>query len=57
MNVLNSLHPIGVEVRTQRVRERVVEVAEGMAEALPGYTFPPFRTGSPLQPATRGGRP
>jgi hypothetical protein len=45
MNVLNTFHPIGVEVRTQAVREHVVEVAEGVAEALPGYTFPPFRTG------------
>jgi len=47
MNVLNSLHPIGVQIRTDNVRAHVVEVAEGLAEALPGYTFPPFRTGGP----------
>jgi YVTN family beta-propeller protein len=56
MNVLNSLHPVGVEVRTHRVREHVVEVAEGMAEALPGYTFPPYRTGGPPLPPTRDER-
>ena len=59
MNVLNTFHPTGVEVRTHNVREHVVEVATGAAEALPGYTFPPFRTGGlPPPEATKpGGRP
>jgi hypothetical protein len=58
MNVLNTFHPIGVEVRTHNVREHVVEVATGAAEALPGYTFPPFRTGGlpPAEAPREGGR-
>jgi hypothetical protein len=45
MNVLNSFHPIGVEVRTDNVRAHVVEVAEELLEALPAYTFPSYRVG------------
>src|ERR1700687_134467 len=44
MNVLNSFHPIGVEVRTGRLRQYVAELGEGLTDLLPGYTFPVFRT-------------
>jgi len=44
MNVLNSFHPIGVEVRTGRLRQYVPELGEGLTDLLPGYTFPIFRT-------------
>ena len=47
MNVLNLLHPIGVEVRTRRIREHVVEVREGLLEAFPDYTYPNFRVPGP----------
>jgi DNA-binding beta-propeller fold protein YncE len=43
MNILNSFHPIGVEVRTDDLRERVVEVRRDFANAFPGYTYPGFR--------------
>jgi DNA-binding beta-propeller fold protein YncE len=49
MNVLNWFHPIGVEVRTDRLRAHVVELGTGVADLAPGYTFPGFRTpGLPL---------
>lgn len=53
MNVLNLLHPIGVEVRTQRIREHVLEVREGLLEAFPDYTYPNFRVSGPA-PAAPG---
>jgi DNA-binding beta-propeller fold protein YncE len=43
MNILNSFHPIGVEVRTDDLRDRVVEVRRDFANAFPGYTYPGFR--------------
>jgi hypothetical protein len=43
MNVLNAFHPIGVEVSTRAIRERVVEVREGLLDAFPDYTYPNFR--------------
>lgn len=53
MNVLNLLHPIGVEVRTKPIREHVLEVREGLLEAFPDYTYPNFRVLGPV-PATPG---
>ena len=48
MNVLNELHPIGVEVSTRIIREHVVELGESLLDVFPGYTFPDFRArGSP----------
>ncbi|WP_428338695.1 LamG-like jellyroll fold domain-containing protein [Mycobacterium sp.] len=49
MNVLNWFHPIGVEVRTDRLRTHVVELAE-LGDLFPGYTFPVFRNPGVLQP-------
>jgi DNA-binding beta-propeller fold protein YncE len=43
MNVLNELHPIGVEVDTRIVREHVVELRDSLLDVFPGYTFPRFR--------------
>jgi hypothetical protein len=47
MNVLNLLNPIGVEVRTHRIRDHVVEVREGLIDAFPDYTYPNFRVPGP----------
>ncbi|MGW7528520.1 LamG-like jellyroll fold domain-containing protein [Streptomyces sp. NPDC054783] len=49
MNILNVLHPIGVEVSTRAVREHVIEVRGETLAANPDYTFPKFRvrTGAP----------
>jgi hypothetical protein len=43
MNILSFFHPIGVEVQTRRLRERVVEVRDNLLNAFPGYTYPDFR--------------
>lgn len=42
MNALNTFHPIGVEVITEAVRERVIEIREGLLSAFPDYTYPHF---------------
>lgn len=47
MNILNAFHPIGVEVMTQALRERVVELQGGALEANPDYTYPKFRVRGP----------
>jgi hypothetical protein len=47
MNVLNAFHPVGVEVITQAIREKVIEVREGLIEVFPAYTFPEFRVRGP----------
>jgi hypothetical protein len=43
MNVLHTLHPIGVEVVTRRLREAVVELRGDALDADPRYTYPQFR--------------
>jgi hypothetical protein len=43
MNVLDSLHPIGVEVRTEDLRQHVPEVEHDQTKAFPAYSFPNFR--------------
>jgi YVTN family beta-propeller protein len=48
MNILNAFHPIGVEVSTRALRERVIEVREGLLDAFPDYTYPNFRARGPL---------
>lgn len=47
MNVLNAFHPVGVEVATQAIREKVIEVREELMEVFPAYTFPEFRVRGP----------
>ncbi len=44
MNVLDAYHPIGVEVRTDRLRSHVVEIEHDPTKAFPAYSFPDFRT-------------
>ncbi|MFI6041868.1 LamG-like jellyroll fold domain-containing protein [Nocardia sp. NPDC051321] len=44
MNVLNELHPIGVEFDTGVIRKRVPELKAGQLEFLfPAYTYPTYR--------------
>jgi hypothetical protein len=48
MNILNALHPVGVEVDTRIIRERVRELqAGGLLELFPAHTFPDFRARGP----------
>lgn len=44
MNVLDAFHPIGVEVRTDRLRKRVREIEQDPTKAFPAYSFPNFRS-------------
>jgi len=42
MNVLNVLHPAGVEVNTSELRAHVAELS-GVLDLFPAYTYPDFR--------------
>jgi DNA-binding beta-propeller fold protein YncE len=53
MNVLNELHPIGVEIDTGVVRAHVLELRAGLQDVYPGYTYPGFRFGRLKPPVTR----
>jgi hypothetical protein len=44
MNLLDALHPIGVEVRTGRIRKYVREIEQDPTKAFPAYSFPNFRS-------------
>ncbi|MGA5823993.1 LamG-like jellyroll fold domain-containing protein [Kitasatospora sp. NPDC094028] len=57
LNIVNWFHPIGVEVRTDRLRAHVRELSGASADAdlLPDYTFPTFHTSD--QPPSRFHRP
>ncbi|HEY5005011.1 MAG TPA: beta-propeller fold lactonase family protein, partial [Ktedonobacteraceae bacterium] len=48
MNILNAFHPVGVEVTTSIIRDRVIEVKGQLRNAFPGYTYPNFRVRGPL---------
>ncbi|WP_207400458.1 hypothetical protein, partial [Actinomadura fibrosa] len=50
LNILNALHPVGVEIDTQIVRDHTVEVRGDLAAANPAFTFPKFRVRSLLPP-------
>jgi DNA-binding beta-propeller fold protein YncE len=56
MNVLNELHPIGVEIDTRIVREHVVELRAGLIDVFPRFTFPDFRAGRRQPPPVQRGR-
>lgn len=43
MNVLNELHPIGVEIDTRMLRAHVVELRAGLLDVFPAYTYPTYR--------------
>lgn len=47
MNMLNTFHPIGVEVITRALRTHVVELQDGALDANPDYTYPKFRVRGP----------
>ncbi|MGI5405328.1 LamG-like jellyroll fold domain-containing protein [Streptomyces chartreusis] len=44
LNILNWFHPVGVEVRTARLRRQVPELSGADADLMPAYTFPTYRT-------------
>ena len=54
MNVLNYFHPLGVEVKTARLRSHVAELSGLSGDLFPGYTYPVYRnTGlTPPNPVT-----
>ncbi|MEV7393446.1 LamG domain-containing protein [Streptomyces sp. NPDC091215] len=52
MNVLNVLHPIGVEVNTAAIRAHVIEVGDS-TQINPDFTYPKFRVRGPLPPQVR----
>ncbi|MFL6126303.1 LamG-like jellyroll fold domain-containing protein [Actinophytocola sp.] len=54
MNILNVLHPAGVEVNTAAVRAHVVELQGSLTQANPDYTYPKFRVRGPLPRQARG---
>jgi len=53
LNILNALHPVGIEVSTQVVRDHTVEVRGDLAPVNPDFTFPKFRVRSVLAPLRR----
>jgi len=58
LNILNVLHPVGIEVGTQIIRDHTVEVRGDLTAANPDFTYPKFRVRSvlpPLRRATRNG--
>lgn len=54
MNILNVLHPVGVEVNTAAIRARVVELQGDLSRVNPDYTYPKFRVRGPLPRQARG---
>lgn len=43
MNALNTFHPLGVEVRTERIRSAVPELSPSLEELDPSFSYPAFR--------------
>ncbi|MFB4296708.1 LamG-like jellyroll fold domain-containing protein [Actinomadura sp. NTSP31] len=54
LNILNALHPVGIEVSTQIIRDHTVEVRGDLAAVNPDFTFPKFRVRSATPPTRRG---
>jgi YVTN family beta-propeller protein len=48
MNILNTLHPVGVEVMTRALRDHVIELRNQEFDPFPAYTFPDYRGRGPL---------
>ncbi len=48
MNILTAFHPIGVEVNTRALRERVIEVRGQLLNTVPDYTYPKYRVRGPV---------
>jgi hypothetical protein len=57
MNALNTLHPVGVEVRTDALRAAVVELSTSPSGLAPMFTFPPFRLHRSAPATRRGDQP
>jgi len=53
MNILNALHPVGVEILTAAIRAHVIELQDPQAPANPDYTYPKFRVRGTLPPQVR----
>ncbi|QKV80426.1 LamG domain-containing protein [Amycolatopsis sp. Hca4] len=54
MNILNVLHPVGVEVDTAAIRAHVVELQGDLSQVNPDFTYPKFRVRGPLPRQARG---
>jgi hypothetical protein len=54
MNILNTLHPVGVEVITAAIRAHVIELQGDQAPANPDYTYPKFRVRGTLPRQVKG---
>ncbi|HET8971641.1 MAG TPA: LamG-like jellyroll fold domain-containing protein [Candidatus Nanopelagicales bacterium] len=55
MNALNTLRPLGVEVRTEAIRAAVVELGSNPSGLDPSFTYPPFRLHRAAGSLTRQG--
>ena len=49
MNALHRLHPVGVEVLTERLRAAVVELTTAPDGIDPSFTYPTFRVHRPVR--------
>jgi hypothetical protein len=54
MNILNTLHPVGVEVITAAIRAHVIELQGDQSPANPDYTYPKFRVRGTLPRQVKG---
>lgn len=54
MNILNTLHPVGVEVLTAAIRAHVIELQGDQSPANPDYTYPKFRVRGTLPRQVKG---
>lgn len=54
MNILNTLHPVGVEVDTSAIRPHVIEIQGDRQQANPEFTFPKFRVRGPRPRQVKG---
>jgi hypothetical protein len=53
MNALHTLHPVGVEVLTEKLRSAVVELTTAPDGIDPSFTYPTFRMHRPVRSLTK----
>ncbi|WP_419707433.1 LamG-like jellyroll fold domain-containing protein [Promicromonospora sp. NFX87] len=53
MNALHTLHPVGVEVLTEKLRTAVVELSTAPGGIDPSFTYPTFRMHRPVRSLTK----
>lgn len=53
MNALHTLHPVGVEVLTEKLRAAVVELGTAPDGMDPSFTYPTFRMHRPVRSLTK----